>query len=160
MRRHHPTKTSPAASGGASGYDWTRFGRHRLRAAASTVLDHPVSAGGWVATAVADPHQPGGWTRLTWQPAPTRGWLLPSRLALGDIVEFGHDQTQWWGIVDSYEPGGWLTVQGPYANPGDAAREAELLLAAERYLAPVEPERPRHANRSCSRRRQRPGRHP
>lgn len=160
MHRLHPNDADGSTSDRASDYDWERFGRHRLRVTAGTLLDHPVTSEGWVATELVDQRQPSGWARLAWRPAPTRGWLLPSDLALGDIVEFGHGQTQWWGILDSYEPGGWLTVQGPYASPMEASREAERLLAAERYLPPIEADSHRQRHQPCTRRRRQQRRYP
>jgi hypothetical protein len=156
-QRHPSASASPSPSAGS--YDWSRFGRHRLRAVAATMLDHPVG-GGSVATLCADPSQPGEWSRLPWQPAATGGWNLPTRLALGDVVEFGHGNVKWWGIVDSYVPDAWLTVQGPYPNPAAAARDADHLLGAERYMPPLKPDHPRRVAEACIRRRQRTRRHP
>lgn len=161
MRRPHrsPLPEQAAAAAGPV-YDWTRFGRHRLRTAAGTLLDHPLSPVGWAATARADPSQSGGWQLDAWSPAPVGGWHLSSQLALGDVIEFGAGADHWIGIVDSYDPTGWLTLQGPYPTAGDAAAHAERLLAAERYLPAVQPQRPHRQPRPCARRRQRPGRHP
>lgn len=149
-----------AATPAAPVYDWTRFGRHRFRTAAGVLLDHPLSPFGWVAAARADLSQPGGWQRDGWLPAPVGGWHLSAVLALGDVIEFGAGADRWIGIVDSYDPGGWLTLQGPYPTAAAAGAHAERLLAAERYLPPVQPQRPHRRPRSCTRRRQRPGRHP
>jgi hypothetical protein len=36
--------------------------------------------------------------------------------AYADVIEFGSDPTgaqRWYGIVERYEPGQWLTLQGP-----------------------------------------------
>lgn len=159
MRRRQPANPTIPPEARPAGYDWTRFGRHRLRTASAILLDHPLTAG-WVATTWSDPTQPDGWNRLGWQPNPAGGWTLPARLALGDIVELGACGTGWFGIVDSYEPGGWLTLQGPYPNAAAAADHAEQLLATERYQPAIEPPRPRSTRRPCTRRRQRPGRHP
>ncbi len=163
MRRHHepapdPPPRPPVDTGGPSaGYDWARFGRHRLRAPAAVIIDHPLDPAGWAATVWADPTQPGGWTRLCWEQAPTAGgWALPARLALGDVVEFGthaRPGARWYGIVDAYEPGGWLTLQGPYPHPDAAARDAARLLAAERYLPPLPAGAHHHAATPCTRRR-------
>ena len=92
-----------------------------------------------------------------------RGWLLPDRLTCGDVLEFGaHDSARseaatsrrWWGIVDAYLDGWRLTIQGPYAAPGDAHADAERLLALDRYQPPKttdEPSRPA----TCTRPRRR-----
>lgn len=160
MRRRHPTVPDPPvdSSPARAAYDWARFGRHRLRTAATVLLDHPLGPGGWTATTWSDPTQPGGRNWLGWQPSPVGGWTLPIRLALGDVIEFGNGEAHWFGIVDSYDPDGWLTLRGPYPNRATAAEDAELLLAAERYLPAVES--PPVLRRSCTRRRQRPSRHP
>jgi hypothetical protein len=153
MRRPHEPVTDPPAS-----YDWTRFGRHRLRTPAAVVIDHPLDQAGWAATVLADPTQPGGWSRLCWERTPIAvGWALPTRLALGDVVEFGthaRPSARWYGIVDAYEPGGWLTLQGPYSGPDAAAWDAARLLAAERYLPPLLADPHNGAATPCTRRRQ------
>ena len=160
MRRPHCSPLpEQAAASPAPVYDWTRFGRHRFRTAAGVLLDHPLGPTGWAATARADPSQPGGVQLDGWTPAHAGGWHLSNRLALGDVTEFGAGALRWIGIVDSYDPGGWLTLQGPYPTEVDARADAERLLAAERYRAPVQPQRPHGQPRPCTRRRQRPGRH-
>ncbi|MFZ6003038.1 MAG: hypothetical protein ACOYXM_03825 [Actinomycetota bacterium] len=161
MRRRHepgtdPSPRPPADDGGpTTGYDWTRFGRHRLRTPAAVVIDHPLDPAGWAATVWADPTEPGGWTRLSWEPTHTvGGWALPPRLALGDLVEFGthtRPEARWYGIVDSYEPDGWLTLQGPYPLPDAAAQDATRLLAAERYLPPLNADPHHGAATPCTR---------
>lgn len=156
-QRHPSANPSPPTLVGP--YDWTRFGRHRLRTVAATLLDHPAGAGS-VVTLWGDPGHHGEWSRLPWQPAPTGGWNLPARLALGDVVEFGHGHITWWGIVDSYVPEAWLTVQGPYPSPAAAARDADLLVGAERYMPPLRPNHPQRTTQACIRRCQRPRRHP
>ena len=161
MRRpYRSTLPEQPATPGAPVYDWTRFGRHRFRAAAGVLLDHPLNPVGWTATARADLTQPGGWQLAGWSSAPAGGWHLSALLALGDVIEFGAGADRWIGIVDSYDPGGWLTLQGPYPSVADAAAHAERLLAAERYLPAVQPHRPRREPLTCTRRRQRPGRYP
>lgn len=161
MRRPHRSPLpEQAAASPAPVYDWTRFGRHRFRTAAGVLLDHPLSPTGWAATVRADTSQPDGCQLDAWPPAHAGGWHLSSVLALGDVIEFGAGAGRWIGIVDSYDPGGWLTLQGPYPTSADAAAHAERLLAAERYLPAVQPQRPRRQPRPCTRRRQRPGRHP
>lgn len=162
MRRRYPTARPdpPGLDAPPAGYDWTRFGRHRLRTGAAVLLDHPLGAGGWIATTWADPATPGGWNRLGWQPSPAGGWELPAQLALGDVIEFGAGAARWFGIVDSYEPGGWLTVQGPYPDATGAAVDAERLLAAERYLPSITTPHLARNGQPCTRRRQRAGRHP
>lgn len=161
MRRPHRSPLpEQAATPPEPVYDWARFGRHRFRSAAGALLDHPLSPAGWAATARTDPSQPGGWHRDGWMPAPVGGWTMPVRLALGDVVELGVGAHCWIGIVDSYDPAGWLTLQGPYPSIADAAADAERLLAAERYLPAIQPQRTGRQPRPCMRRRQRPGRHP
>jgi hypothetical protein len=162
MRRRHDTDPLPRPPvdqpGPDAGYDWARFGRHRLRTPAAVIIDHPLDPAGWVATVWADPSEPSGWTQLCWEHTPVAGgWALPTRLALGDIVEFGthaRPDARWYGIVDAYEPGGWLTIQGPYSRPDAAAGDAARLLAAERYLPPLQAGTHHHAATPCTRRRQ------
>jgi hypothetical protein len=92
--------------------------------------------------------------------------LIPERLAYADIIEFGSDPTgahRWYGIVEHYEPGQWLTLQGPFASPVDAQRAADQLLNPSRHVvsAPVRVHRERQRSERCrSRERQprRPGR--
>ncbi|MFP5487467.1 MAG: hypothetical protein ACLGHQ_04085 [Acidimicrobiia bacterium] len=148
MDRHQEHTTSP------EGYDWSRFGCHRLRTPAATLVDSPVGFHqyGWLATIWPAPDTPAGWTRLIWQADPVNGgWRLPARLAGGDIIEFGadHDRrvVRWYGIVDSYDAVEWLTLRGPYPDPGAAHADAERLLARLRF----EPVRPRASQRPCSR---------
>lgn len=128
-------------------YDFSRFGRHKLRAPNGAIIDLPVpvavGAQVWVATVWPDPNVPGGWARQVWRldPATGRGWRLPHQLAAGDIVEFGADTptdiVRWYGIMDSYEVDRWATVQGPYADPAAAWNEAQRLVALERYIEPL-----------------------
>ena len=80
-----------------------------------------------------------GWRRLVWQPDTStgRGWLIPERLGYADVIEFGSDPTgaqRWYGIVESYEPGTWLTLQGPFPTPGDANRAATELLSPDEHI--------------------------
>ena len=175
--RRRPTPTPPAAApppaapdGEAAGssYDWARFGRHRLRTPGAVVVDSPLPDGaGWMATMWHDPQVPGGWGRMLWQPDPAygRGWLIPDRLALGELLEFGSHSpgssgARWYGILDSYEVAAWLTVQGPYPDPAAALAEAERLLAGERYLPPLDAQ-PRHEpTRPCARNHRRRAPHP
>lgn len=145
-------------------YDWTHHGRHRLRAPDGVIVDLPVPVDAmsrvWVATIWPDQRVPGGWDRAVWEAA-GRGWRLPHQLAAGDVVEFGADTpsqpVRWFGIMDSYEPDRWATLQGPYPSPLDAWNDAQRLLALERFLPsiPVEPaQTERHQNYG------RRGRHP
>jgi hypothetical protein len=124
-------------------YDWNRRGRHRLRAPDGVVIDLPVpvavNARVWVATIWPDDRVAGGWARAMWESDPIgRGWRLPMQLAAGDVIEFGADTPtrpiRWFGIMDSYEPDRWATIQGPYTTPADAWRDAQRLLALERFL--------------------------
>lgn len=149
----------PGPNRQAVGYDWARFGRHRLRAPNGAIVDLPVpttaSPTVWVATLWPDPTAPGGWARALWHPDPTgRGWQLPHGLAAGDVVEFGADTTtgpiRWYGIMDSYEVDRWATLQGPYPQPGAAHDAAQQLLALERYVPPLETE-PARRPRPCPR---------
>ena len=131
---------------------WTQYGRHRFRAPIGIVIDTPFPMnGGWVAVIWPDPTDPAGWRRLLWQADTSagRGWLIPERLAYADVIEFGSDPTgaqRWYGIVERYEPGQWLTLQGPFPTPHDADRAAEQLLSPEQHTAqprPTQPRRPR-----------------
>ena len=175
--RRRPTPTPPVAApqpavpdseAAGSSYDWARFGRHRFRTPGAVVVDSPLAAGGgWMATVWPDPHVPGGWGRMLWQPDPAygRGWLIPDRLALGDVLEFGTHRpdgagARWYGIVDSYEVAAWLTVQGPYPDAGAAVADAERLLAGERYLPPLDAQPQHEATRPCARHPRRRTRHP
>jgi len=130
--RRHPTVPDDRV-GASEGYDWSRFGRHRLRTAAAVLLDHPISPSGWAATVWADSVDPSGWRGFRWEPGAAGGWELPSRFVLGDVVELGSGSARWVGVVDGYEPGGWLTLRGPYDDRTAAAADAERLLAAERF---------------------------
>ncbi len=174
--RRRPTPTTPNAAppvapdpaAPASSYDWTRFGRHRLRTPAAVVVDSPLSPTGqrWMATVWTDPGSPGGWGRMLWQPDPAhgRGWLVPDSLTLGDVLEFGAHSpggsARWYGILDSYDVAAWLTVQGPYTDPTAAVREADQLLAGERYLPPLDTEPRRASTRPCARHPRRRPRRP
>jgi len=109
--RRHPTVPDDRV-GASEGYDWSRFGRHRLRTAAAVLLDHPISPSGWAATVWADSVDPSGWRGFRWEPGAAGGWELPSRFVLGDVVELGSGSARWVGVVDGYEPGGWLTSEG------------------------------------------------
>lgn len=175
--RRRPTPATPAAAptpapvgpvAPGSSYDWARFGRHRFRTPGAVVVDNPLPSVGqiWMATVWPDPHAPGGWGRMLWQPDPTyrRGWLIPDHLALGDVLEFGAHSpggdSRWYGILDSYEVAAWLTVQGPYPDPAAAFAEAERLLAGERYLPPLDAQPWHEPTRPCARHPRRRTRHP
>ena len=145
--QHPPPR--PHASEPTTGYH--QFGKHRLRAPIGIVVDTPIPiAGGWVGiiwpnpTSAADSN---AWSRHCWEPdlSGGRGWLIPERLALADIVEFGSDPTgaqRWYGVVDSYDAGQWLTLQGPYPTPHDAHQAAQALFAANCHT-PAAPPRAR-----------------
>lgn len=138
-------------------YDWSRFGCHRLRAPAATLVDSPLGYDehGWLATIWPAPASALGWTRLVWSADSINGgWTLPARIAGGDVVEFGADRdgriVRWYGIVDSYDAVEWLTLRGPYPEPGAAHADAERLLARLRF----EPARRTRASRPpCTRTR-------
>jgi hypothetical protein len=147
---HQPPPPPPAATGQQPVYDWTRFGRHRLRAPDAVIVDLPVPITAarqvWVATVFPDSRVAGGWARLAWEidQDTQRGWRLPMQLAAGDVLEFGADTptqpVRWYGIMDSYEVDRWATVQGPYPHPAAAWDDAQRLLALERFLPPLEAE--------------------
>ncbi|MGE3836244.1 MAG: hypothetical protein AB7H43_15885 [Acidimicrobiia bacterium] len=152
MRRRRQPTDPPAAHVPAASYDWSQFGRHRLRAPNGTIIDLPVpvvrEATVWVATTWPDPHASAGWARQIWalDPATRRGWQLPPQLAAGDVLEFGADTpagyVRWYGIMDSYEVDRWATVQGPYVDPASAWSDAQRLLALERFVEPLRTEPP------------------
>jgi hypothetical protein len=131
---HRPKPSPPTAAENTPPSTWDQFGRHRFRAPIGIMIDTPFPiAGGWVAVIWPDPGDPSGWRRLLWQHDTTtgRGWLIPERLAYADVIEFGSDPAgarRWYGIVEKYEPGQWLTVQGPFPTPVEAGREADRLL--------------------------------
>jgi len=136
------------------GYDWSRFGRHRLRAAGGVLIDSPLGPAGhgWLGTLwlAGDPL---AWSRMLWTPDPELGgWIVPGRLAGGDVIEFGADRTgqavRWYGIVDSYDAVEWLTLQGPYPDPCAAHQHAQQLLGHMRYRSP---NRAHRTQRRCSR---------
>ena len=132
---------------------WTQYGRHRFRAPIGIVIDTPfLMSGGWVAVIWPDPTDPAGWRRLLWQADTSagRGWLIPERLAYADVIEFGSDPAgtqRWYGIVERYGPGQWLTLQGPFPTPQDADRAAEQLLSPEQHAAQPRPTQQRRARR-------------
>lgn len=136
----------------AQHYDFSRLGRHRLRAPNGAVIDLPVpivpGARVWVATIWPDPNAPGGWARQVWalDTATGRGWQLPLQLAAGDVLEFGADTpaapVRWYGIMDSYAVNEWATMQGPYEHPAAAHEQAQRLLALERFVEPLSAEPP------------------
>src|SRR5262245_6733977 len=84
----------------------------------------------WAATLWPDAAQPDGWAALEWCAA-SRGWWLPSTLAVGDIVEFGVCWTawrrphvhRWFGWVDYTTPLA-LVLNGPYVHPDLALIDA------------------------------------
>ena len=134
-------------------YDWTKFGRHRLRAPDGTMIKAPrprrVRAAGVGGHDVARPRcRRRLGPRPAWQPHPREpaaaGASPPPGAAAGDVLEFGADTPlqpiRWYGIMDSYEVDRWATVQGPYPHPGAAYDEAQRLLTLERYVPPLESE--------------------
>jgi len=120
----------------------------------------------WMATVWHDVDVAGGWGRMMWQPDHVggRGWLIPDRLALGDVIEVGarsaSTDERWYGILDSYEVAAWLTLQGPYPNPAAAQQEADRLLAGERFRPAVSVDVDAPPTSRCSRRPRRRARHP
>lgn len=120
---HRRRPSPPNAATIAPPSIWEQFGSHRLRAPIGIVIDTPVPIiGGWVAAIWPDSTDPAGWRRLLWQrdEPTTRGWLIPERLAYADVVEFGSDPSgarRWYGLVEEYEPGQWLSLRGPFKNP-------------------------------------------
>lgn len=133
---------APAPRPAASSYDWSRFGRHRLRAPASVVIDVPVPTLPPVSVSSVWPDAwvTGGWARLPWEAdwRTGRGWVLPQQLAAGDVIEFAANTAdgwvRWHGVLDSYEFDRWLTVQGPYPDAAAAHDDAQRLLGLERFL--------------------------
>lgn len=155
MRRHRPTAPEPpreqAAPPTRPAYDWSTFGRHRLRVPAGVLIDSPLGqpGHGWLATLWPQPDSEVNWARMLWEPDHSHGagWVVPQRLAGGDVIEFGADRpgqlVRWYGIVDSYDAVEWLTVQGPYTDPQGAHDHAQALLAALRYQPPLRAASPR-----------------
>lgn len=139
------------SSARTSVYDWTRFGRHRLRAPAGVLVDSPLRVGPhlWLGTLWPSDDEPCGWARMLWHPDHDHGgWTIPARLAGGDVLEFGADHdghpVRWYGIVDSYDAVEWLTIQGPdQLSPNPAAvpfdvppaRQVENVTACVLHLA-------------------------
>ena len=86
-RRHQPPDQPPSRPpvepAPAAGYDWQQFGRHRLRAPGSVVVDFPVITTGaaqvWVATLWPDPRTPGrvGPDALARRPQHAEGLVAP-----------------------------------------------------------------------------------
>ena len=153
MREHHTTESS-------HGYDWSRFGRHRLRAPAGVLIDSPLgpAGAGWLGTLWPAGDAP-GWTRMLWTPATDLGgWTIPRRLASGDVIEFGTDHVgqvvRWYGILDSYDAVEWLILRGPFRDPSAAHQHAQELLASLRFVPTA---RAHRSSRDCTRR---PTRHP
>jgi hypothetical protein len=138
--QHSPNPSPPTAAVNTPPSTWDQFGRHRFRAPIGIVIDTPFPiAGGWVAVIWPDPADRSGWRRLLWQHDTDagRGWLIPERLAYADVIEFGSDPTgarRWYGIVQKYEPGQWLTVQGPFLTPVEAGRAADQLLNPTQHV--------------------------
>lgn len=138
------------------GYDWSRLGRHRLRAPAGVLIDSPLAAAGsgWLGT-LWPAGEASGWSRMLWTPDTyLGGWSIPGRLAGGDVIEFGADRAdqplRWYGILDSYDAIEWLTIQGPYPAPRAAYDEAQRILGRMRFTSPIQTQRPRQP---CARRR-------
>jgi hypothetical protein len=129
----HTTAATPVSPA------WSKFGQHRFRTPVGIVIDTPIPmTAGWLAALWPDPTEPGGWRRLVWEADTStgRGWLIPERLGYADVVEFGSDPTgaqRWYGIVERYEPGQWLTLQGPFPTPADAYVAAGRLLSPEQH---------------------------
>jgi hypothetical protein len=158
---------APPTRPAAGSYDWSRFGRHRLRAPASVLIDVPIPTVSHVSVASAwpDARVTGGWARQPWEADPRtgRGWVLPQQLAAGDVIEFAANTVggwvRWHGVLDSYEFDRWLTVQGPYPDAAAAHDDAQRLLGLERFLPALDAP-PRAADPGRCTRRPRPRRHP
>ena len=154
MQRQGPAEL-PDHAGTLADYDWTRFGRHRLRVPAGNLIDAPLarSAQMWLGTMWPDNYSIGGWARMLWEPdlAHGRGWMVPARLSGGDVIEFGANQAgnlaRWYGIIDSYDAVEWLTLQGPYTDPAAAFQDGERRLAEIRF----QPAPNQRAHRPCTR---------
>ena len=123
------------------------------------MIDTPFPiVGGWVAIIWPDPNDPAGWRRIVWQPDTTtgRGWLIPERLAYADVIEFGSDPAgaqRWYGIVETYEPGQWLTLRGPFTTPTAANIEANKLLTPDQHVPDVVQHAVRTRPQRCATRR-------
>ena len=162
---HRRNPPPPTAASTTPPSTWEHFGRHRFRAPTGIVIDTPFPiVGGWVGVIWPDPSDPSGWRRMLWQQdqGAGRGWLIPERLAYADVVEFGSSPTgaqRWYGIVERYEPGQWLTLQGPFPTPTEAGQTAARMLNPTQHIAdqPIvkhdrvqrerchaHPQRPRH----------------
>lgn len=145
MRRTESAANTNTTSGrSTTGYDWTRFGRHQLRVPAAVLIDSPLGrpGHGWLATLWPACDAEAGWARMLWEPQSLHGgWLVPARLAGGDVLEFGADHSgepvRWYGILHTYDAVEWLTIQGPYDGPRAAHDHAEQLLARLRYEPPL-----------------------
>ena len=157
-----PTDSQPAPQHphvGSDVYNWSRFGRHRLRVPAGVLIDSPLPGGpgAWLGTIWPDADAPGGWARMLWQPDPLgRGWIVPARLAGGDVLEFGRvspegQDDRWFGILDSYDAVEWLTIQGPYREPAAANDAADRALAVVRYERVRRPAGPIRCGRAVRR---------
>jgi hypothetical protein len=150
MQPHHQ-RTSPQPT------TYTQLGKHRFRAPAGIIIDAPIPmTGGWVGIVWPNPmveHDTPAWSRLCWEADEYsgRGWLIPERLGVADVIEFGSDPTgrqRWYGIVDSYEAGLWLTLQGPYPTPVEAHQAAQALIAASVHTPAVTASRSRTAGQT------------
>lgn len=90
-----------------------RWANRRMVVLNRGVFDPPIHvehsrAKNWAAIVMPDPTQPGGFSRIWWDRG--RGdfrYIVPSRLKVGDIVEFGADYVQWSG---KKVPERWLGV--------------------------------------------------
>jgi len=154
-----PSPPDPSGVGG--------FGLHVLRLVDGLLLDFPILAGRgsrcWVATIWPDARTRAGWAGVNWSPGVVegRGWVSPTRIAVGDIIEFGvettagrrkRSTTRSFGVIVDYDGTWLLSVRGPYSEPArahvDAVRIVQDRQAPPAIPPPPEPPPPsRHRGR-------------
>lgn len=124
--------------------DLANLDQYVLRVAHGSLLDNPLDpelgSHVWVATIWPDRQQPGGWGRLVWDRHPSgRGWTIHPLTHLGDVIEFGADQTstsdRWYGfIIEAGETS--LAVVGPNATPVNACDDGARSFRTAAELTP------------------------